>query len=60
VSKYGGEVKSSPRKGLSYLVVSNPTSNSSKANKARELNIPLISEQAFLNMAKGDSDENQS
>lgn len=48
VTDNGGEVKSSPRKGMSYLVIADVTSTSSKAVKARDFNIPLISETDFL------------
>ena len=47
----GGEVKSSVVKGLSFLVLADPNSTSSKAQKARSLGTTLISEQDFIEMA---------
>ena len=46
----GGDVHSSVRGGLTYLVMADPNSNSSKAQKARKLGITLISEDDFLAM----------
>lgn len=46
----GGEVKSSVGKGLDYLVMADPTSNSSKAVKARKLGTKCISEEQLLEM----------
>jgi DNA ligase (NAD+) len=43
-----------PASGVSsktdYLINNDPTSNSSKNKKANDLNIPIITEQEFLNM----------
>lgn len=39
-------------KGLSYLVIADPSSTSSKAVKARELGCTLISEDDFLGMVE--------
>ncbi len=44
----GGIVKSSVVKGLSYLVASNVSSNSTKLEKARNLGINIISEKEWL------------
>jgi len=46
----GGNVKKSVGKGLTYLVIADPTSTSSKAKAARKLNTKLISEDEFLGM----------
>ncbi len=43
----GGAVRSSVTKGLSYLVLSDPTSTSSKAQKARKLGTEIIDGDAF-------------
>ncbi len=43
----GGAVRSSVTKGLSYLVLSDPTSTSSKAQKARKLGTDIIDSPAF-------------
>jgi len=48
VEDNGGSVKSSVGKGLSYLVIADPTSNSSKAVKARSLGTKCIDEKQFL------------
>jgi len=49
----GGEVKGSVSKGLSYLVMADPNSGSTKANKARKLGTDCISEDQFLEMCNG-------
>jgi DNA ligase (NAD+) len=46
----GGEVKSSVGKGLSYLIISDPQSTSSKAQAARKLGTILINETQFLGL----------
>lgn len=48
----GGDVKSSVGKGLSYLVIADPNSTSSKAQAARKLGTKLISEEEFLDLIK--------
>ncbi len=48
----GGTVKSSVCKGLSYLVIADVSSTSSKAQSARKLGTVLISEEQFLEMVK--------
>lgn len=48
----GGDVKSSVGKGLTYLVIADPNSSSSKAVSARKLGVKLISEDEFLNLIK--------
>jgi len=44
----GADVKSSVGKGLTYLVIADPNSTSSKAASARKLGTTLISEEDFL------------
>lgn len=46
----GGEVRSSVNSGLDYLVISDPNSTSSKAQKARKLGTKLVGEQEFLDL----------
>ena len=48
----GGTIKSSVGKGLSYLVIADVNSTSSKAQSARKLGTTLISEEQFLEMVK--------
>jgi DNA ligase (NAD+) len=48
----GGEIKSSVGKGLTYLVIADPNSTSSKAVAARKLGTKLISEEEFLELVK--------
>jgi len=45
-----GVVTESVKKGLSYLVMADPSSTSTKANKARELGISVLSEEDFFKM----------
>jgi len=51
-SEAGGDVKSSVGKGLTYLVIADPNSTSSKAVAARKLGTKLISEDDFLELVK--------
>lgn len=46
----GGDVHSSVRSGLTYLVMADPNSSSSKAKKARKLGTMSISEADFIRM----------
>ncbi|TVR70441.1 MAG: DNA ligase (NAD(+)) LigA [Spirochaetaceae bacterium] len=46
----GGEVRSSVTGELGRLVTNDPGSNSSKARRARELGVPIISEDEFLSL----------
>jgi len=46
----GGTVKGSVGKGVTHLVIADPQSNSSKAQKARQLGTTLIDEEMFLSM----------
>jgi DNA ligase (NAD+) len=50
VSDNGGSVKDDVSKGLDYLVLADPDSTSSKANKARKLGTSVISEEQFMSM----------
>lgn len=50
----GGIVKSSVTKDTDYLVMADPNSNSTKAQKAKKYGTKVISETEFLNMAKWD------
>jgi len=50
VVQHGGVVKSNVAKGLTYLVIADPTSDSSKAVNARKLGTTCISEENFLAM----------
>lgn len=49
----GGKVTGSVTGKTDYLINNDTASNSSKNKKARELNIPVLSEQDFLNLAEG-------
>jgi DNA ligase (NAD+) len=48
----GADVKNSVGKGLTYLVIADPNSTSSKAQAARKLGTKLISEDDFLELVK--------
>ena len=48
----GGKVTGSVTSKTNYLINNDTTSNSSKNKKAKELNIPIISEEEFLEMVK--------
>ena len=48
----GGKVTGSVTGKTNYLINNDTTSNSSKNKKAKELNIPIISEEDFLEMLK--------
>ena len=50
VVRNGGVVKGNVAKGLTYLVIADPNSESSKAVSARKLGVQCISEEAFLAM----------
>jgi DNA ligase (NAD+) len=51
VQRAGGEVKNSVGKKLTYLVMADPNSSSSKAQAARKNGTQCISEEAFLKLA---------
>lgn len=48
----GADVKGSVGKGLTYLVIADPNSTSSKAAAARKFGTTLISEETFLDLVK--------
>ncbi len=50
VKKAGGSYKSSVTKDLSYLVTNDTSSGSSKNQKAAKFGIPIINEEAFLQL----------
>ena len=50
VVKRGGKVSGSVSKKTSFVVCNNANSGSSKMNKAKELDIPIINEEEFLAM----------
>jgi len=52
VEEAGGTVKNSVGKGLTYLVIADPNSTSSKAQAARKLDVKLLSESDFLDLVK--------
>ena len=51
----GGKATSSVTAKTTYLINNDVTANSSKNKKAKELGIPIISEQDFLNMMGGEN-----
>lgn len=51
IEKLGGKVTGSVSKNTDYLINNDVTSNSSKNKKARELSIPILSEEDFLRLA---------
>jgi len=51
-SEQGADVKSSVGRGLTYLVIADPASTSSKAQAARKFGTTLISEEDFLDLVK--------
>ncbi len=53
IEKRGGKATGSVTTKTSYLINNDTTSNSSKNKKAKELGIPIISEQDFLDMLGG-------
>jgi DNA ligase (NAD+) len=48
----GADVKGSVGKGLTYLIIADPNSTSSKAQAARKLGTVLVSEEDFLKMVE--------
>lgn len=50
IEKLGGKVTGSVSSKTNYLINNDAASSSSKNKKAKELNIPIISEEEFLNM----------
>lgn len=52
VKREGGVVKNSVSQGLDFLVMADPESKSTKAQKARSLGIAILAEDAFFDMVK--------
>lgn len=52
IEQNGGKVTGSVTTKTNYLINNDNMSNSSKNKKAKELNIPIITEEEFLNMIK--------
>lgn len=55
IREAGGDIKGSVTSSLDYLVVNDPESTSSKAKKARNLGVPMISEDRLAMMIRGNS-----
>ena len=53
IEKRGGKVTGSVTSKTDYLINNDVNSTSSKNRKARELGVPIISEEEFLNMLNG-------
>ena len=53
IEEYGGKTAGSVSKNTSYLVNNDVTSTSGKNKKAKELGIPIISEDDLIKMVKG-------
>jgi len=51
IESKGGKVTGSVTSKTDYLINNDVTSNSSKNKKARELEIPILSEEDFLKLA---------
>ncbi len=51
-SEAGADIKSAVGKGLTLLVIADPSSTSSKAQAARKMGTKLISEDEFLDLVK--------
>jgi DNA ligase (NAD+) len=56
VEKNGGEFKTSVSKGLTYLVQADPSSNSTKTQKARKYGTEVIGPDDFLDMVNFDEE----
>lgn len=54
IESLGGKVTGSVTKKTNYLINNDTASNSSKNKKARELGVPVISEEEFLRLAERD------
>ena len=52
IESLGGKVTGSVTSKTNYLINNDTTSNSSKNKKAKELGIPILSEEDFLKMAQ--------
>lgn len=56
IEERGGKVTGSVTKKTDYLINNDTASNSSKNKKARELNIPVLSETDFLKLSEAEGD----
>ena len=54
IESLGGKVTGSVTKKTNYLINNDKTSGSSKNKKAKELGIPILSEEDFLSLTKED------
>jgi len=52
VKANGGKAEDSVRKGLTFLVMADPSSTSSKTQKAKDLGVNLLSEEDFFKMVQ--------
>ena len=52
IEKHGGKVTGSVSAKTNYLINNDINSNSSKNKKAKELNVPIITEEQFISMLK--------
>jgi DNA ligase (NAD+) len=57
VESYGGKVSSNISSHTNYLINNDINSTSAKNKKAKELNIPIITEQDFFNLIGADNIE---
>ena len=57
ITNHGGKVSGSVSKNTNYLINNDSTSTSSKNMKARELGIPIITEDEFISMIEGFNNE---
>lgn len=55
IERLGGKVTGSVSKNTDYLINNDVTSASTKNKKARELNIPILSEKDFLSLVNGEA-----
>ena len=51
IEKLGGFLRSAVSSKTDYLICNDPNSNSTKSKKAKELGVPVITEEEFLRMA---------
>ena len=58
IESLGGKAAGSVSSKTSYLINNDTASNSSKNKKAKELGIPILSEEDFLTMVKENEGEN--
>ena len=56
----GGKVAGSVSAKTSYLINNDILSGSSKNKKAKELNIPIITEEEYINKFRGEANADQS